>query len=115
MTGACYRRANGTFHISPELGVADMKALGALDFHNYSVEAHDHRHHVFTGQGRGAELEFARGCPWSCNFCNKTLFRNKFRERNVDAVIAEVDRLGGRAVSTTSTSSTKYSALGRTS
>ena len=75
-----------------------MKALGALDFSNYSVEAHRHRHHVFTGEGRGAELEFARGCPWSCNFCNKTLFRNKFRERNVDAVIAEVDRLVARGV-----------------
>ena len=98
VTGACFRRANGTFHISPELGVTDMKALGALDFHNYKVEAHDHRHHVFNGQGRGAELEFARGCPWSCNFCNKTLFRNKFRERNVDALITEVDRLVARGV-----------------
>jgi B12-binding domain/radical SAM domain protein of rhizo-twelve system len=75
-----------------------MKALGALDFHNYNVERHQHRHHVFTGEGRGAELEFARGCPWSCNFCNKTLFRNKFRERNVDALISEVDRLISRGV-----------------
>ena len=96
--GCCFRRANGSFHISPELGVADMKALGPLDFHNYNVEAHSHRHHVFSGEGRGAELEFARGCPWSCNFCNKTLFRNKFRERSVDAVLIEVDRLRDRGV-----------------
>ena len=75
-----------------------MRALGPLDFHNYSVEAHRHRHHVFTGEGRGAELEFARGCPWSCSFCNKTLFRNKFRERSVDAVLHEVDRLIARGV-----------------
>jgi len=71
----------------------DMKSLRALDFRNYSVEKHSHRHHVFHGQGRGAELEFARGCPWSCNFCNKTLFRNKFRERGVDQVLLEIDRL----------------------
>jgi anaerobic magnesium-protoporphyrin IX monomethyl ester cyclase len=96
--GCCFRRHDGSFHIGAELGVADMKALGALDFHNYNVEAHSHRHHVFTGQGRGAELEFARGCPWSCNFCNKTLFRNKFRERHVDAVLTEVDRLLARGV-----------------
>jgi anaerobic magnesium-protoporphyrin IX monomethyl ester cyclase len=96
--GCCFRRDDGTFHISAELGVADMKALGALDFHNYNVEAHQHRHHVFSGEGRGAELEFARGCPWSCSFCNKTLFRNKFRERNVDAVIAEIDQLIARGV-----------------
>ena len=75
-----------------------MRALGALDFGNYNVEAHSHRHHVFTGEGCGAELEFARGCPWSCSFCNKTLFRNKFRERPVDAVLTEVDRLRARGV-----------------
>jgi anaerobic magnesium-protoporphyrin IX monomethyl ester cyclase len=96
--GCCFRRDDGTFHISPEFGVSDMKALGALDFRNYNVEAHQHRHHVFSGEGRGAELEFARGCPWSCSFCNKTLFRNTFRERDVDAVIAEVDRLMARGV-----------------
>ena len=98
VTGACFRRSDGSLHVSPELGVADMGALGPLDFHNYNVEAHRHRHHVFHGEGRGAELEFARGCPWSCNFCNKTLFRNKFRERKVDAVVREVDRLIARGV-----------------
>jgi len=97
--GCCFRRNDGTFHISPELGVTDMKALAALTFDNYNVEGHEHRHHVFSGTGRGAELEFARGCPWSCSFCNKTLFRNKFRERDVGAVIAEVDRLLARGVS----------------
>jgi len=96
--GCCFRRDDGTFHISAEFGVSDMRALGALDFRNYNVEAHQHRHHVFSGEGRGAELEFARGCPWSCSFCNKTLFRNQFRERDVDAVIAEVDRLMARGV-----------------
>ena len=96
--GCCFRRADGSLHMGAELGVTDMRALGPLDFHNYNVEAHAHRHHVFTGEGRGAELEFARGCPWSCNFCNKTLFRNKFRERSVDAVLTEVDRLTARGV-----------------
>jgi B12-binding domain/radical SAM domain protein of rhizo-twelve system len=75
-----------------------MKKLGALGFKNYTVEAHRHRHHVFSGSGHGAELEFARGCPWSCTFCNKTLFRNKFREREVSAVLAEVDTLVSRGV-----------------
>jgi anaerobic magnesium-protoporphyrin IX monomethyl ester cyclase len=97
VTGACWRE-DGKIHISPDLGVADMKRVGALDFANYNVEGHLHRHHVFSGEGRGAELEFARGCPWSCNFCNKTLFRNKFREREVDAVITEIDRLIARGV-----------------
>ncbi len=95
--GCCWRDQSGE-HLSPTLGVVDMKSLGPLEFDHYNVEHHWHRHHVFWGEGRGAELEFARGCPWSCNFCNKTLFRNKFRERNVDDVLLEVDRLIARGV-----------------
>jgi len=95
VAGCCWRDQDGE-HISTNFGVTDMQALGSLDFHNYPVELHDHRHHVFSGEGRGAELEFARGCPWSCTFCNKTLFRNKFRERTVEAVLGEIDRLIAR-------------------
>jgi len=95
--GCCWRDDKGE-HISSDLGVTNVKALHALDFCNYPVELHTHRHHVFNGQGRGAELEFARGCPWSCTFCNKTLFRNKFRERHVEAVLSEIDILIARGV-----------------
>ena len=98
IAGCCFRRDDGSLHLNSDLGVADMKALGPLDFRHYNVEAHTHRHHVFTGKGRGAELEFARGCPWSCSFCNKTLFRNKFRERDVNDALTEVDRLMARGV-----------------
>jgi B12-binding domain/radical SAM domain protein of rhizo-twelve system len=97
IAGCCWRDDEGE-HISAELGVTDMRSLGALDFDDYPVELHQHRHHVFTGHGHGAELEFARGCPWSCTFCNKTLFRNRFRERSVDAVLQEIDRLIARGV-----------------
>jgi B12-binding domain/radical SAM domain protein of rhizo-twelve system len=95
--GCCWHDEQGE-HMSSGLGVVDMRTLGALEFRNYDVEAHSHRHHVFWGEGRGAEIEFARGCPWACTFCNKTLFRNKFRERNVDDVLLEIDRLVARGV-----------------
>lgn len=95
--GCCWRDEKG-IHLSPTLAVTDMRKLKALKFDNYGVEIHKHRHHVFHGEGHGAELEFARGCPWACSFCNKTLFRNKFRERDVDEVLAEVDRLVARGV-----------------
>jgi anaerobic magnesium-protoporphyrin IX monomethyl ester cyclase len=97
ITGCCWRD-DGGMHLTPSLGVTDMKSLKALTFDNYNVEAHRHRHHVFWGEGHGAELEFARGCPWACTFCNKTLFRNKFRERDVDEVLEEVDLLISRGV-----------------
>jgi B12-binding domain/radical SAM domain protein of rhizo-twelve system len=90
--GCCWHDDEG-MHLTMKRAVTNMHALRALRFDNINVEAHGHRHHVFQGSGRGAELEFARGCPWSCSFCNKTLFRDKYREREVAAVLTEVDQL----------------------
>ena len=95
--GCCWREGS-EYHLAVDFGVTDMKSLPALAFDEYSVEARSHRHHVFTGTGRGAELEFARGCPWSCTFCNKTLFRNHYREREVGQVLIEIDQLVARGV-----------------
>lgn len=101
--GCCWRDEDGRFRINEGLGVTNMQALGTLDYSDYPVEKHSHRHHIFPGNGadhlkRGAEVEFARGCPYSCTFCNKTLFRNKFRERDLKVVIPEIDQLIARGV-----------------
>ncbi len=101
--GCCWTDAAGTFHSSPGLGVTDMRALGPLDYSDYPVNKHKHLHHIFAGNGAdhlrlGAEIEFARGCPYACTFCNKTLFRNKYRERELTHVLAEIDQLIGRGV-----------------
>lgn len=101
--GCCWRDNDGRFRIGQGLGVVNMKEVATLDYSDYPVERHSHLHHVFPGNGGdhlelGAEVEFARGCPYSCTFCNKTLFRNKFRERDLSAVLAEIDVLISRGV-----------------
>jgi B12-binding domain/radical SAM domain protein of rhizo-twelve system len=101
--GCCWRDERGAFRQSQGLGVTDMRAIPMLDYSDYPVELHRHLHHVFPGHGAdhlklGAEVEFARGCPYSCTFCNKTLFRNKFRERELSIVLAEIDSLIARGV-----------------
>ena len=104
IAGCCWReRATGAYKSAPGLGVVDMQAVPMLDYSDYPVERHRHLHHIFPGNGadhliRGAEVEFARGCPYSCTFCNKTLFRNKYRERRLEAVVAEIDQLIARGV-----------------
>lgn len=103
ISGCCWISPDGTFHAGQGLGVVDMRAIESLDYSDYPVELHHHKHHVFPGRGGdhlrlGAEVEFARGCPYSCTFCNKTLFRNKFRERNLAGVLAEIDQLIARGV-----------------
>ena len=103
IAGCCWRDANGAVHQTPGLGATDMRAVGTLDYSDYPVERHTHLHHIFPGNGadhlhHGAEVEFARGCPYACTFCNKTLFRNKYRERDLGAVVREIDHLIARGV-----------------
>jgi B12-binding domain/radical SAM domain protein of rhizo-twelve system len=103
IAGCCWRDDEGIFRMAQGLGVTDMQSLTPLDYSDYPVEHHHHLHHIFPGNGAdhlkmGAEVEFARGCPYSCTFCNKTLFRNKYRERKLSAVLAEVDQLISRGV-----------------
>jgi anaerobic magnesium-protoporphyrin IX monomethyl ester cyclase len=103
IAGCCWRDDRGTFRMAQGLGVTDMQSLGSLDYSAYPVERHHHLHHIFPGNGAdhlklGAEVEFARGCPYSCTFCNKTLFRNKYRERRLSVVLAEIDQLVARGV-----------------
>jgi anaerobic magnesium-protoporphyrin IX monomethyl ester cyclase len=103
IAGCCWRDDKGLYRVTPGLGTTDMRAVPTLDYSDYPVERHHHLHHIFAGNGAdhlklGAEVEFARGCPYSCNFCNKTLFRNKYRERDLAVVLAEIDQLVARGV-----------------
>ena len=103
IAGCCWRDARGLVHTTQGLGATDMRALGPLDYSDYPVERHHHLHHIFPGNGadhlhHGAEVEFARGCPYACTFCNKTLFRNKYRERDLGSVLQEIDQLLARGV-----------------
>lgn len=101
--GCCWRQPDGRLHFSAELGTTSMKEIPAIDYSDYPLERHSHLHHIFPGHGAdhlklGAEVEFARGCPYACTFCNKTLFRNQFRERTLSAVLEEIDSLIARGV-----------------
>ncbi len=60
------------------------------------IAAHDHHHHRYDGgpkRGFGAEVEASRGCPYTCSFCAKIDFRDKYRRRKVEHVVAEIDGL----------------------
>ena len=73
-------------------GFADLPALMWPD---RWVSRHAHHHHRFdtTPHGPGAEVEASRGCPYSCSFCAKTDFRDKYRRRDLPTLMAEIDGL----------------------
>lgn len=76
----------------------DLRQLPALDYRAYPLEKRVHRHHVFWGEGRGAEVEYSRGCPYGCNFCNRRFFRGRYRERPLERVLAELRQLKSRGI-----------------
>lgn len=59
------------------------------------VERHRHHHHRFDRAPAkpGAEVEASRGCPYSCTFCAKELFRDKYRRRQLPLLLQEIDAL----------------------
>lgn len=82
-------RQNGGPHAS------DMNQLPILRWDDATIAAHTHHHHRFDSpaRGPGAEIEASRGCPYHCTFCAKDEFREAYRRRPIEVVLAELDRL----------------------
>ncbi|MBV9431840.1 MAG: TIGR04295 family B12-binding domain-containing radical SAM protein [Hyphomicrobiales bacterium] len=59
------------------------------------IARHGHHHHRFEAapDGPGAEVEASRGCPYSCSFCAKIDYRDKYRRRELTPLLAEIDGL----------------------
>ncbi|KNY24353.1 TIGR04295 family B12-binding domain-containing radical SAM protein [Methylobacterium sp. ARG-1] len=64
------------------------------------IARHTHHHHRFDQgpDGPGAEVEASRGCPYTCSFCAKIDFRDAYRRRDLDPVLAEIDGLIAQGV-----------------
>ena len=64
------------------------------------VQRHAHHHHRFDRrpEGPGAEVEASRGCPYTCSFCAKIDFRDKYRRRALAPLLAEIDGLIAQGV-----------------
>lgn len=74
--------------------------LPALQWPDAWIHAHSHHHHRFerAPDGPGAEVEASRGCPYSCTFCAKIDFRDRYRRRNLNLLLEEIDSLQRQSV-----------------
>lgn len=74
---------------------ADFARLPALTWPAELLGRHHHHHHRFDEpqHGLGAEVEASRGCPYNCTFCAKIDFRDRYRRRDHDTLLAEIDGL----------------------
>ena len=74
--------------------------LPALDWGEEWIRRHEHHHHRFDAPaiGPGAEAEASRGCPYHCTFCAKENYRDKYRRRDLEPILLELDRLIAQGV-----------------
>ena len=78
----------------------EMTKLLPLVWPDAVIQRHTHHHHRFDGpfSGFGAEMEASRGCPFHCTFCAKENFRDRYRKRPLEVILAELDRLIAQGV-----------------
>jgi anaerobic magnesium-protoporphyrin IX monomethyl ester cyclase len=93
-------RESGEIRITGGPAAASFVDLPPLRWPDTWVARHRHHHHRFGGAqiGPGAEVEASRGCPYNCSFCAKIDFRDQYRRRDLDALLAEIDGLAGQGV-----------------
>jgi B12-binding domain/radical SAM domain protein of rhizo-twelve system len=72
----------------------------ALRWPDEWIASHRHHHHRFDQpqKGFGAEVEASRGCPYDCTFCAKMDFRDKYRRRELEPLLEEIDGLIAQGV-----------------
>jgi B12-binding domain/radical SAM domain protein of rhizo-twelve system len=92
--GLCFAH-NGDIHVNGGPQAVTFSDQPALDWPLEMVRRHRHHHHRFEAApvGPGAEVEASRGCPYNCTFCAKDNFRNAYRKRPAEVILAEVDHL----------------------
>jgi anaerobic magnesium-protoporphyrin IX monomethyl ester cyclase len=88
VTGISFRNGESVHH-NPTRPLTTMTALpppayDLIDLANY--------HYELLGD-RFALLEASRGCPFSCNFCNLSMFQDKYRKQNTEDFLAQADAL----------------------
>ena len=97
--GAAYYD-KGVLHLAGPVQATRFTDLPALRWPDAWVARHSHHHHRFdtAPSGPGAEVEASRGCPYSCSFCAKIDFRDKYRRRDLAPLLEEIDALAVQGV-----------------
>jgi anaerobic magnesium-protoporphyrin IX monomethyl ester cyclase len=97
--GLCFEEA-GRVVVTGGPQAADFAHLPALRWPDRWIPRHHHHHHRYGTEavGPGAEVEASRGCPYNCSFCAKIDFRDKYRQRDMTELLAEIDGLVAQGV-----------------
>jgi B12-binding domain/radical SAM domain protein of rhizo-twelve system len=98
--GAAWLDGDGAAVLNGPPQACRFSDLAPLAWPDAWVRRKRHHHHRFDGgeRGFGAEVEASRGCPYACTFCAKLDFRDRYRRRDLDLILAEIDGLIAQGV-----------------
>jgi len=101
VAGAAWRGCGETVHVNGPPRTATFIDAPPLAWPDAWLRRHHHHHHRFdrVPDRPGAEVEASRGCPYTCTFCAKIDFRDRYRRRRLDLLLAEIDALIRQGVS----------------
>jgi anaerobic magnesium-protoporphyrin IX monomethyl ester cyclase len=99
ITGIAYRSGEQVV-VNGAPRAAQFTNAPALRWETSAIVRHGHHHHRFDGDfsGPAAEVEASRGCPYSCTFCAKMDYRDKYRRRELAPLLQEIDGLIAQGV-----------------
>lgn len=97
--GLAYQKEDGSLVLGEPCAAVFVDAP-ALRWEPEWLVRHRHHHHRFDCRpdGPGAEVEASRGCPYSCTFCAKLDFRDRYRRRKLEPLLEEIDGLIAQGV-----------------
>lgn len=89
INGIFYKDDGKIFSTSPREFIDDLDSLPFPDISLYDIK----RYHCSKLVSRGTpvlHMETSRGCPNNCSFCDKSVFRRRFRTKSPQRVIEEM-------------------------
>ena len=86
--GLCYRK-NGKIVIGAPRLVEDIDSLKWPAYHLLPMD----RYSSIIGLHPTSTMMGSRGCPYQCGFCFKTPSDKKYRSRNVESIVSEIEYL----------------------
>jgi B12-binding domain/radical SAM domain protein of rhizo-twelve system len=91
---------DGEARLSGSPQAARFADAPALHWPSEWIGRHHHHHHRFdtTPDSPGAEVEASRGCPYSCSFCAKIDYRDRYRRRDLAPLLEEIEGLRAQGV-----------------
>lgn len=87
--GISFKDENGSIHHN---GKRTLTALVDLPKPAYDLIDLKNYYYELLG-GNFALLESSRGCPFSCNFCNLSMFQNKYRKSPPEPILTQIEDL----------------------